>query len=312
METADSIDRPRSLPAGHEIPKGATLNKIEEAYKDLPDAIPCGLANCHTPHKNGYVVSFTTPSGEPGEGLVGHVCGRKHFGIETFEASIRAHEVKQQLASQAEQFMQKTDECRKIEPYLPLLQEVASKVYDARTAIQIDFSDFFRVCENAARSSGGIILGDDYHTGKAFQVRLPSSGFWIRNDVAKKASRLQGDVRLFLNRAHLCRTAKGQTAMMSAIGSPKDQCRRLLMSVMNDIEALYPDHMVIAMTGYRSLTGVRALRVQGRHLESYNDGAGFYEPTWDRRIDLGIFPYIAKKVFPLIEVFGIQQPATNL
>jgi len=71
----------------------ANLNRSQHKLKDIvgryhfPHTIKCGLSDCHTPHKKGYVVS--TESGELTN--IGWICGRDYFG-EDFETRSRQFE----------------------------------------------------------------------------------------------------------------------------------------------------------------------------------------------------------------------------
>jgi hypothetical protein len=64
----------------------ANLNRSQHKLKDIvgryvfPHTIKCGLSDCHSPHKKGYVVS--TESGELTN--IGWICGSEYFG-EDFE-----------------------------------------------------------------------------------------------------------------------------------------------------------------------------------------------------------------------------------
>lgn len=65
-------------------PKLMALKTIIGKY-ELPNEINCGLSNCHTPHKYGYLV--TTPEGI--ETNIGQTCGFRHFGVKFKELSAR-------------------------------------------------------------------------------------------------------------------------------------------------------------------------------------------------------------------------------
>ena len=92
----------RELPIDTVIPSGSTLHQIEDSYGPLKDEVQCGLESCRTPHKRGFIVAFSQPDsgGEHGLGIVGHVCGKRAFGMgwaeaeRAYDARVRAEEVR--------------------------------------------------------------------------------------------------------------------------------------------------------------------------------------------------------------------------
>ncbi len=63
-------------------PKESKLETITGRYI-FREPVKCGLSNCGTLHKRGYVVK--TPKGE--QSNIGKDCGKKHFGVEFEELS---------------------------------------------------------------------------------------------------------------------------------------------------------------------------------------------------------------------------------
>lgn len=79
-------------------PATSEPKKIIASYQ-FPEPIPCGLKNCHQPHKQGYLV--LTASGS--ETNMGWVCGVNYFGInfrimrKRFDRAVSAHRYKLRL-----------------------------------------------------------------------------------------------------------------------------------------------------------------------------------------------------------------------
>jgi hypothetical protein len=81
-------------------PKESKLETITGRYI-FREPVKCGLSNCGTLHKRGYVVK--TPKGE--QSNIGKDCGKKHFGVEfeelsrQFDRDLEAQENREQLSS---------------------------------------------------------------------------------------------------------------------------------------------------------------------------------------------------------------------
>lgn len=72
---ADIAERPAF--AGELPLEGLVLKDVIAKY-NLQESPPCGLSNCRTKHQKGFL--FVTKGGF--EINIGHVCGKKHFGLE--------------------------------------------------------------------------------------------------------------------------------------------------------------------------------------------------------------------------------------
>ena len=79
-------------------PTTSKPEKIIAGYQ-FPEAIPCGLKNCHQPHKQGYLVLTTSGA----ETNMGWVCGVNHFGVDfrmmrkRFDRAVSTHRYKLRL-----------------------------------------------------------------------------------------------------------------------------------------------------------------------------------------------------------------------
>lgn len=79
-------------------PATSKPEKIIAGYQFF-EAIPCGLKNCHQPHKQGYLVLTTSGA----ETNMGWVCGVNHFGVDfrmmrkSFDRAVSMHRYKQRL-----------------------------------------------------------------------------------------------------------------------------------------------------------------------------------------------------------------------
>lgn len=87
IDRPQSYDELRARPAFSEV-LDQHRHELRQVLSDyhFPNLIPCGLSDCRTPHRNGYLV-------ETVDGLetnVGHVCGRRNFG-EQFDIARAAY-----------------------------------------------------------------------------------------------------------------------------------------------------------------------------------------------------------------------------
>lgn len=163
------------LPEGVTIPRDARLERIEESYGPLADAVHCGL--CATPHKTGYVVAFMRSNETARErGIIGHVCGHREFK-ETWTQAVARHEAELRDAEVREELKRFLESIGDIEPQL---QELLARleIYDAiYRLLSIDARDFMRHCADACRTGNGRLEGPNY-SGRKLTHRLEGQPFF--------------------------------------------------------------------------------------------------------------------------------------
>lgn len=102
FEKVESWDDVTSLPGftAQLDPAENELTEIIGRYI-FADPIPCGLTNCHQPHKKGYVVA--TSGGDVTN--IGNVCGNNHFGVDfdqlskAFDRALADHNNRENVGS---------------------------------------------------------------------------------------------------------------------------------------------------------------------------------------------------------------------
>jgi hypothetical protein len=136
IETADPkaarlIERPRDYAALVERPnfrevldrEKHKLRRVLSGYS-FQAMIPCGLADCRTPHRDGFLV-------ETEDGLetnVGHVCGRKAFGTR-FDVERAAYERTRELQDLR-------DRAKNLKEQLTPVQHLVREIYKSRFGVE--------------------------------------------------------------------------------------------------------------------------------------------------------------------------------
>ena len=125
------IERPRDYAALVERPnfrevldrKEHKLRKVLSGYS-FHSLIRCGLADCRTPHRDGFLV-------ETDDGLetnVGHVCGRKAFGTR-FDVERAAYERTRELQDLR-------DRAKNLKEQLAPVQSLVREIYKSRFGVE--------------------------------------------------------------------------------------------------------------------------------------------------------------------------------
>lgn len=101
-------------------------HKLKQVLTDysFPTLVPCGLANCRTPHRDGFLV-------ETEDGLetnVGHVCGRRAFG-KSFDIARSAYQRLRDLQDLR-------DRARALTEQLPDLERRVDDLYTTRFGVR--------------------------------------------------------------------------------------------------------------------------------------------------------------------------------
>jgi len=97
---------------GNLDPRAHELKSIIGRYA-LRDYVPCGLADCHTPHGRGYIV--VTKDGQ--ETNIGKDCGQKYFGVD-FET----------LSSKFDRDLQEKENREKVFSFVFRIDEVFTRI----------------------------------------------------------------------------------------------------------------------------------------------------------------------------------------
>lgn len=259
MNIDDSRPAPLSLPVGHEVPRGARLLRVCDGYKDLPDAIPCGLANCHTPHKTGFVVAFAREDGTEGEGLVGHVCGKNFFGAD-WTSQMRAHGNRVRIAELHGRAEGALADCETVSPLLTRVRVILDALDAAQRAIVTAAPEVHRLGVDAARSNRQAYLGEGA-SGPRF-LTMQGVSFWTRERFHQKANRLEADIRILrqkVNDPHLTVAKLGM--MLTSFGSARMRTQEIIDDTASDLRALYQPHFEDVVAAMRSTSANHRFRI---------------------------------------------------
>jgi hypothetical protein len=286
-----------SLPVGHEVPRGAELLRIREAYQGLTEAIPCGLPSCHVRHKKGSVVEFRAKDGSLGEGLMGHICGVGHFGEVSWQRHMKAHQDRVKISSLRAQCEGLLAECERLHPQMKRLTEAVRLVDQARASLQSKGSDLFRICLEATRKNDGLVRAQDW-SGRTLAIRLRHRAFWTRpeHSTSTKLVNLLRNLRDFPLRVEQADSVSRLSGLISAIGSPSQQAREILSELENDIRALHEENLFEIIPLVNEITERKRLRAKRGVIEYTAD----YSPTvgsrWDTLLVTDPFPPLLQTV----------------
>jgi hypothetical protein len=186
-----------TLPVDVRIPKGAKLLEIQESYSS-PDEVQCGLEGCRTPHKRGFLVSFTEQDGAPTKvGMIGNVCGKNTFNT-TWIAAERVYDAKVKAAEMEaakERFLIRAG---RIIPELQAATPRLVKLAAARCALAKHGPEIMKICADAVKSRHGRI---QVRSGREDVTvhRLRGDNFWLDGGNALfRAKQLDCEVSRFL------------------------------------------------------------------------------------------------------------------
>lgn len=241
MSESKSAGRERLIETGHDIPRGARLAEVVEAY-EVDDDIPCGIPTCRTPHRRGFMVAFACDDGSTGLGRVGHVCGERAFGLD-WKQHLATFETRKHLAAMQERAAECLAACDAVEPRLPSLLPLASAVDEARRSIEVSLPDLFSACVHAAKSDGRVRrwVWDDK---KVAGVQLAGRSFWVKGPIAQRLRRLASDIQVFRKAVDDPKTKLPRLSeMLAAIGFPEQRLSDLETELRAALEALRPGTM---------------------------------------------------------------------
>lgn len=294
MNIDDSRPAHLRLPVGHEVPRGAKLLRVCDGYKDLPDAIPCGLANCHTPHETGFVVSFARADGTEGEGMVGHVCGKNFFGAD-WTTQMREHDNRVRVAELHARALDALAECEAVAPVLARARAVLDTLQHLRTQINTATPTVAQLGEEAAKSGGRVFAG--YDNQGAVYVTVPGFSFWTQDKFHRKCNRLESDIRIIHQRISDPNVTVAQLgALLASFGSARMRTREIIGDIASDLRALGLGDFKRLVAAAREVFGLDDLRmVQSRlqhRVPGTQTGDGF---AWVTTVDLAdVQPLIAE------------------
>jgi hypothetical protein len=296
------------LPIGHEVPKGAKLLNITSGYEDLPEAIPCGLSTCHARHRKGFVVEFLGEDGQRGEGMLGHMCGAKHFGDVDWKRQMKEHRARERLVTLKIQIRTLIEDCEQLLPLIEPLASLADTIDKSRRTLQSDATDLYRICENACRQNNGLIscTGRD---GKTMEIRLRSRGFWIRPELLPRIKRLLGDLRGFPDLARGATSVDRLNTLTKALGFPYDRARELVDESTECMQALSAERISEIVPFVNEITHRKALKMRGRVLISSDDHYPTALSDWSVVIDLGVYRQLTKPLAKIQMVVAARRQA---
>lgn len=148
------------------IPKGEAVEGVLNdliGYYYFRDEVKCGISNCGTKHKKGYIASLN----DGNEFIIGHNCGKRYFGISFDEKTTQFEHLK----NNANQYVQIKDMFEKLQ----LLKENLERILNQSgklTFLQIkvaikDFREnaldyWMRKVIDREVSSNGLIYIDEF------------------------------------------------------------------------------------------------------------------------------------------------------
>ncbi len=293
-----------SLPIGHHIPRGARLLSILSGYENLPDAIPCGLAHCHVKHNNGFVVNFMTLDEQPGQGMIGRICGSRHFGQVDWKRHMKEHLVRQNLANLKTQMEALIEDCEDLLPQLEPLLRIADVVDRSRRTLEANAKELYRICEHACRRYSGLI---SYNDGKRTELRIRHRGFWTRQEVHPRLLRLMQDMSNFTGFARAAPSPQRLGDIISKLGLPYDCARQLAADLSESLDALKIENIAEILPLVNEMTAIQALRMNGSVLEVCNS------PSWNSRwvevLNLEFFQRHVKRLAKVREAVSNRREA---
>lgn len=259
--------------------------------------IPCGLADCHTLHKNGFVVAYQTEGGQNGEGMVGHVCGAKFFGTGWKEA-VRRHEQRERVARIREWAASTLSDCEFVEPRLTRLVEIRQRLDRARIGLAERTPRFFRFCQEAARSRNGWLLI------RGGPIQMTGHTFWTREDTWPKTTTLAreiGAMRMAIRDAYISEAALG--TMLSRFGSARERALELARGVATDIGAIALEAIDPVVDAYRESERADDVRVESAKVKAPEvTWRGWQRnETWRLVVDLTAFRSKARDAQRILE-----------
>lgn len=100
--------------------------EVHDEYHIGPDMVPCGLAACHQTHGHGIVVSVVR-EGRMVFTNVGHICGRKHFGV-SLKTAVNVHRDRERLTQRKRTINRYIDDRAELRVRLAALHPAAEEL----------------------------------------------------------------------------------------------------------------------------------------------------------------------------------------
>jgi hypothetical protein len=242
------------------------------------------------------VVAFRSDDGNEGEGMVGHVCGRRFFGQDWAE-QVRAHETRERVAALQARAASALAEIVQVEPHLGPLGSMAKEVDNARQAIRVQLVALDRECTNAVRSARGRLAFHGWD-GEQAVLRLKGPSFWTRDPpIFQRINRLQRDIAIVRSKASDTKTsAAALGVLLGKLGSARARFSELANSLREDVRALSQGHFahIVEMLGGRS--GDHPIEISGSRLSTLAPSLYGNIPTWTFVTDFDTCRSIGKEI----------------
>lgn len=250
--------------AGVRIPKGAILEKIASNYGPLANNVCCGLADCGTPHKRGFIVVFRRVLGEPLEqALMGHVCGKREFR-EAWTKALAAHNAKlraEEAKASVQKFLTSASE---IEPRLHAILPGLEARKAIRDILLIDARDFMRNCATACRSQNGRITG--YSTSH-IRHRFKGEIFFLQDEAIGRAKAILSLIKMMReiseNQTITAREIEERLSRFKNLKRDQDEIEK---EALAGAAALRPSHMIRAIEAIENNSRNRQVMIEGSTL----------------------------------------------
>lgn len=185
-------------PFGIPIPRDATLIEITDSYGPLPEKVRCGREECGTRHGKGFVVAFKIAcSDEVRAGAVGHICGKRNFGVDWTMAK-RKFEAKARSEQRMEAARRFTIDASELLPELRLVQARLRFTLEIQRLIVSHAPQVTKFCQDAAKSRNDrLVLVTS--RGEFDLHRLAAPSFWIDTNVLERAQVTQLEAERLLH-----------------------------------------------------------------------------------------------------------------
>lgn len=293
----------------HLIPRGSDLLRILDTYNNSKEQIRCGLANCHQKHGKGFVVEYRSPDDVVGLGKVGHVCGKKFFGLAAWNVQVSEYRKAQNILVLQNLANEKLRECAVFEPAVHFIKALVKEIDFARTQLDLKAPLTFGACSHAVKSGNGAVSRDDSGFTSGGRIPVRGRAFWTRDPQTPKINRLEADINIIRRKiTDPDLPPKTLSDNLGLLGSVQERLKLLLSDAKSDLSALDTDWLK-KLIQHRT---EKRLRIVGDVLE-YEEVRGFWDGKreWVPVLNLGIPLLLFEQATEAMDQASITYNAIN-
>ena len=240
--------------------------------------------------------------------MVGHICGRTHFGDADWRNRLKRHTDRQRLASVREQADGLLQECERLRPVLEPLIAVAEALDGARDALETQAGDLYQICNDASSRGDGLISHVN-HAGKTVEVRLRHRKFWQRFPQAPHLRRLLSDLRNFPKMVEVTVEVTLMTELFRKLGHPSQRARDIIGELTDDVQALKMERFAEALPVINSILFSKALRIRQRMLEMRHRDLPPPYDSWNMILNFETYLPLARSLAEAQQAVSMRQEA---